>query len=452
MRQDWIPYATARLPRYTSYPTAADFTEDVDADAAEQALQKLTAGAPVAAYVHVPFCEKLCWYCGCATTVPNGYRRVSSYVDVLHREIDVWASRMPEHGGLRHLHFGGGSPNSLSCGDFREIVTHIRDKFGARSDLEIDIELDPRTTTDAFIETLAASGVGRASLGVQTLASHVQKAINRIQPRHMVTEKLARLRALGIKRINMDLMYGLPRQTVEDVQDAVRYAAVVGADRVSLFGYAHVPWFAKHQKAIHDADLPGLEERFRQAEAGHELLVSLGYVPIGLDHYALPEDSLTQALDDGTIRRTFQGYTDNPCDTVIGFGPSSISHLPGGFFQTSKTHPDWQVRVGDGELPVVRGVLQDTDDRLRARAIERLMCTMRVDIADIAREMHAPFRALEPALFAARHLEPLGLCQVRGTQIMVPEEARMMLRAVASCFDWRLAGAAGQQQRHAAAV
>lgn len=451
MRQDWIPFATARLPRYTSYPTAADFTDEIGASQAGQALRKLAPDEPVAAYVHVPFCEKLCWYCGCATSVPNGYRRVSSYVDTLHGEIDAWASRMPAHGGLRHLHFGGGSPNSLSCGDFRDIVVHIREAFGARDDLEIDIELDPRTTTDAFIETLAACGVTRASLGVQTLAARVQKAINRIQPRHMVTEKLARLRALGIKRINMDLMYGLPLQTVEDVQDAARYAAVVGADRVSLFGYAHVPWFAKHQKAIRDDDLPGLEARFRQAEAGHELLVSLGYEPVGLDHYALPGDSLTKALDDGTIRRTFQGYTDNPCDTVIGFGPSSISHLPGGFFQNSKAQPEWRGRIEGGELPVVRGVLQEADDRVRARAIERLMCTLHVDIADVAREMNAPARALEPGLDAARKLEPLGLCRVSGTRIDVPGEARMMLRAVAACFDSRLA-AAGQQPRHAAAV
>ncbi|MBR9808586.1 MAG: oxygen-independent coproporphyrinogen III oxidase [Alphaproteobacteria bacterium] len=449
MRQDWISLATARLPRYTSYPTAADFSTMPDGYAVRSAMERITSETSLGVYVHVPFCEKLCWYCGCATTVPNGYRRVSSFVDVLMKEIDVWRNHLPAHADMRHLHFGGGSPNSLNCGDFREIINHIKLAFGVDKDVEIDIELDPRTTTDAFIETLASCGVTRASLGVQTLSGPVQKAINRIQPRHMVTAKLAHLRQNGIRRINMDLMYGLPLQTREDVKEAAKYAADVGADRISLFGYAHVPWFAKHQRAIHDEDLPGLEERFEQARVGHEVLTAEGYVAIGLDHYARPEDSLTQSLRDGTIRRTFQGYTDNPCKTLIGLGPSAISELPGGFFQTSKAQPIWRAQVEGGVLPISRGVLQSADDKVRARAIETVMSTMRVDINDVAREMHAPMRALEPALDAARKLEPLGLCTVSGTVVEVPEEARMMLRTVASCFDWRLASSEG---RHAVAV
>ncbi|MGB3626492.1 MAG: radical SAM protein, partial [Henriciella sp.] len=277
MRQDWIPYAQAAVPRYTSYPTAVQFGDGVgEADAVRWA-GAVDHDKPISVYVHVPFCERLCWYCGCHTSVPNGYDRVARYVDYLHKEIDLWAAHLPAHGGVRHLHFGGGSPNALSADDFIAVSEHLCEAFGLLPDAEFAVELDPRSLTPERIGALAIGGVTRASLGVQTLAPHVQKAINRIQPRDMLAQAVEDIRGAGIRGVNMDLMYGLPHQTVEDVIDTACFGTAIGADRVAVFGYAHVPWFAKHQRAIDEAALPGLAARFEQAEAVSRTLRAAGY-------------------------------------------------------------------------------------------------------------------------------------------------------------------------------
>ena len=281
MKDAWIPYASQAVPRYTSYPTAADFTP-MAGDAERRAWMAAAApGEAISAYLHIPFCEKLCWYCGCATSVPNGYRRVGEYADLLLKEISLAAAAMGPHGGIGHLHFGGGSPNILSDNDFLAIMEGLRRDFGFRAGAEIAVELDPRTMHPGQVETLARAGVTRASLGVQTLAEDVQHAINRIQPREMVTSLVEALREAGIGAINMDLMYGLPYQTTQHVAEAVRFAAEMGAARVSVFGYAHVPWFAKHQRAIDEAALAGLNERFTQARVAAMTLQAAGYVAIG---------------------------------------------------------------------------------------------------------------------------------------------------------------------------
>lgn len=436
MRQDWVAIATRAVPRYTSYPTAVQFHDGVRSDQVARWARSVTPGAPVSVYAHIPFCEKLCWYCGCHTTVPNGYDRIARYVTTLHREIEVWAGMLGPHGGAGHLHFGGGSPNALSADDFFAVAEHLRTAFRLRDDAEVSVELDPRSMTPEKVQSMAAAGVTRASLGVQTLAEDVQKAVNRIQPREMIVQTVADLRAVGISAINMDLMYGLPHQTLEDCVDAARFAVSQRADRLAVFGYAHVPWFARHQNAIDAEALPGLHERFAQAEAIRGVLEGAGYIAVGLDHFAKPVDPMARAAQAGTLRRNFQGYTTDPCETLIGLGLSAISAFKEGYAQNAKDVRDWREAVdGKAELAIVRGLELDADDRLRARAIEALMCTMQVDAAQVCLSMGQPEDMLDEAVEAARTLEVLGLCTVEGRLVRVPAEARSLMRTVAQCFD-----------------
>ena len=449
MKQAWKTFATRPVPRYTSYPTAADFSPRVAGDEARVWAASVTPDAPISVYMHVPFCEKLCFYCGCATSVPNGYRRIGTYLETLHQEIDVWAGALGPHAGMAHLHFGGGSPNALSAEDFKALVAHAKEAFGTQPGMEVAVEVDPRTLTPDFIEAMAEAGVSRVSFGVQTLAPKVQEAVGRIQPKELLVDGIERLRAVGIHAINMDLMYGLPFQTVEDVVEAARFAAEMGAARVSFFGYAHGPWFAKHQSAIDESALPGLEERFRQAEAGAAALTGAGFHAIGLDHFAAQTDPLTRAARGGTLRRNFQGYTDDPCETLIGIGSTSISQFRQGYVQNFKSRTAWAAAVEDGRLPSERGIELTEDDRLRGRAIEKLMCQLWVDVDVTCREMGAAPGALDDALETARFLESAGLCRIDGSVVSVPKESRLLLRTVAQCFDGRYKPV---EARHAKAV
>ncbi|MFN7054365.1 oxygen-independent coproporphyrinogen III oxidase [Hyphomonas sp.] len=450
MKDAWIPYALQPVPRYTSYPTAADFSPVVGVGEAADWLRGVPPDEAISAYVHIPFCEKLCWYCGCATSVPNGYARVADYVELLIGEIRLKARATGNHGGIGHLHFGGGTPNSLIAEDLQRVIAALREAFGIRPGAEIAIELDPRTMQDGQVAAMAAAGVTRASLGVQTLAPKVQAAVNRIQPPEMIEALVRDLRGAGISALNMDLMYGLPYQTTEDAADAARFAASMGAARVSLFGYAHVPWFAKHQRAIDEAALPGLEARFAQAEAASAALLAAGYRPIGLDHFAREDDPLARAAAEGRLRRNFQGYTDDPHETLIAFGATAISQFREGYVQNLKDRKAWGEAVKAGRLPAERGISLMADDRLRARAIERLMCEMSVDVRAVCAEMGAAPEALDGALDAAAPLARDGLCAVSPGCITVPEEARLFLRTVARCFDARQP--ASLEGRHAKAV
>ncbi|WP_084398028.1 oxygen-independent coproporphyrinogen III oxidase [Henriciella aquimarina] len=451
MRQDWLSFAQAAVPRYTSYPTAVQFHNGVAAAEASDWAGMVRPGKPISVYVHVPFCEQLCWYCGCHTSVPNGYERISRYVDFLHQEVDLWSRQLGAHGGVKHLHFGGGSPNALSASDFVGLVNHIEAAFTLRPDAEIAVEIDPRALTPERIAALAISGVSRASLGVQTLAPHVQKAINRVQPQEMIETTLEDLRKAGIGAINMDLMYGLPQQTVEDVVEAARFAASMGTDRVAVFGYAHVPWFAKHQRAIEAETLPGLVERFHQAEAVGATLMAAGYSAIGLDHFARPGDEMAVAAKAGRLRRNFQGYTTDPCETLIGLGQSSISAFHEGYVQNTKDRRAWEAAIASGALPSERGIDLVGEDRLHARAIEMLMCNLAVDAAAVCREMGVSEDRLDASLERARLLEAAGLCVIRGRQLEIPEEARALMRTVARCFD-AYVPAEDDAPRHAKAV
>lgn len=441
-------HAERNLPRYTSYPTAPAFSPEA-AESARTWFTETDPGDPLSVYVHVPFCRRLCWYCGCHTSIAPNYKRVGNFVEVMKREIDLVAERLGPHAGLAHLHFGGGSPNALSPADFEALVAQLKGNFNLRPDAEIAAELDPGMLSEAFIDAAGRAGVTRVSLGVQTFDSKVQTLVNRLQPLEQVARSVERLRKAGIEGLNFDLMYGLPGQTPDSVADTARLAAQLRPDRIAVFGYAHVPWMKKHQVMIRQADLADLEGRWAQAEAADETLVGAGYVRIGLDHYALPDDSLSRAASEGRLRRNFQGYTDDPAPTLLPIGPSSIGQFRQGFVQNFLANDQWAQSVTRHELPLSRALAISGDDRLRATVIERLMCDLTVDVAEQCRQQGFAEDALDASFPLIDALEEAELCERHGAVVTVPESARRLMRVVAATFDNRLPTGA---TRHSMAI
>ena len=324
-----------RVPRYTSYPTAPHFHQGINAATYERWLAAVGDDTPLSLYFHVPFCHEMCWYCGCHTKIVRRYQPVGDYAATMADEVTLIGGLLKARPPVTHMHWGGGTPTILSAEDLEHLMCNIRAGFNVAPDAEIAVEMDPRTMTEDRVQALARAGVNRASLGVQDFNDRVQKAINRIQPYEMTAQVVEWLRAAGIEAINFDLMYGLPYQTVEDVNRTVDLAASMRPDRVAVFGYAHVPWMKTHMKLIPDDSLPDAWQRFEQAEAAAERLAERGYRRIGLDHYALETDSMTKVLDEGHLRRNFQGYTTDEARALIGFGASSIGALPQGYVQNA---------------------------------------------------------------------------------------------------------------------
>lgn len=445
----WRAHAERNLPRYTSYPTAVAFEAAAGEGEARAWLAATRADQALSAYVHVPFCKRLCWYCGCQTSVFHEYDRVRAFFQTLRLEVDLWADAIGPHAGAAHLHFGGGSPNALSPEDFSALVGHMARRFALRPGAEVAAELDPGLLSEAFIDAAGEAGVTRVSLGVQTFDPEVQAKVNRIQPFDMVAGVNERLRKAGVGAINFDLMYGLPGQTPENVAASAEAAISLRPDRFAVFGYAHVPWMKKHQVMIKEADLADGDGRWAQAEAADETLRAAGYVRIGLDHYALPGDPLMVAAAEGRLRRNFQGYTDDPAPVLVPVGPSSIGRFAEGFLQNAPTTDLWGREVEAGRLPVARRLKVTAEDELRAEAIERLMCDLTVDVGAVCAARGFDAGALDEAVAGAAALQADGLCRVEGRRVTVPPGAHRVMRVVAACFDARLPVA---RTRHARAV
>ncbi len=443
-------YFSARVPRYTSYPTAPHFSPDVDARRYMAWLEGLDPASELSLYLHVPFCRQMCWYCGCNMRVVARYGPVADYTQTLIREIGLVAAVLPSRMRVRHIHWGGGTPTALSGDDMLRVYDAVRGHFDIADGAENAVELDPRTFTRESAEAMGRMGCTRASLGVQELDEKVQTAINRVQPLSMIQESLDLLRENGVKAINFDLMYGLPYQTAASLKDTVERSVTLKPDRIALFGYAHVPWMAKNQRMVPEDALPTPLMRFEQSKAAGDALVEQGYVRIGLDHFAKPGDGLAIAAREGRLRRNFQGYTDDAVPTLIAFGASSISALPQGYAQNLVETGAYTRAVMEGTLPIAKGIAFSGEDRLRAAIIERLMCDMSVDLDAVC----ARFAPLRPDF--ADELEKLGglaaegLIELEGRRIRVKEEARPALRIVCAVFDAYLAESA--TPRHAAAV
>lgn len=439
LTESLLVHASRNLPRYTSYPTALAFQPAPDDTLTRGWLDAIQPTDALSIYVHVPFCERLCWYCGCHTSVPNGYDRIADFLGHLAGEMALWSDALPTHAGVDHVHFGGGSPNSLSRADFSGLLASISRRFSLRPGAEVAVELDPGHLDGDFARGLGAAGVTRASLGVQTFDPEVQRLVNRIQPFERVEAAVADIRRGGVKAVNFDMMYGLPGQTSGNVAASLRTALSLAPDRVALFGYAHVPWMKKHQAMIRQEDLADVAGRWSQAEAAEAVLLDHGYVRIGMDHFAHPDDPMATQRANGGLRRNFQGYTDDPAAVLIGLGPSAISAFPQGYAQNASRVDHWAAAVGKGRLPVARQLATTPEDRLRATVIERLMCDLEVDVGAACLDYGCAVTALDDSLIAARALSGDGLCTVIGRLIRVSPEISRLVRVVAACFDEQLA-------------
>jgi oxygen-independent coproporphyrinogen-3 oxidase len=435
------------VPRYTSYPTAPHFGPLPDKDTYGAWLQELEPGQALSLYLHVPFCRQMCWYCGCHTKISLQDSPIAEYARALQSEIRTLVKALPGRFRVSHIHWGGGTPSILSGEDFTAIMSLLHQHFQITDDAEMAVEMDPRRADPDKIRAIATSGINRASLGVQDFNPRVQAAINRIQSFEVTRDVVDSLRANGIQRVNLDLMYGLPLQTADHVRETVRLSHKLRPDRIALFGYAHVPWMKSHMKMIHDADLPDGEARLEQAQTAADMLLELGYRPIGLDHFAHPDDPLSRALADGALQRNFQGYTTDGAETLIGLGASAIGKLPQGYVQNTVSIADYKRQVTNNGFAVVRGVAVSTDDKLRREVIERLMCDLTVDLAEILSRYDKPadFFAEESARLDSFQRD--GLVSVNGTRITVSEQGRFLVRTICAVFDTYLGQGTGKHSR-----
>ncbi|MCW1428976.1 oxygen-independent coproporphyrinogen III oxidase [Novosphingobium sp. JCM 18896] len=411
------------VPRYTSYPTAAEFGTGIDEVDLEAAL--VTATGDVSLYLHVPFCEAICWYCGCNTGRANKRQRLASYLDALHREIALVGSRLPPGARVRRIAFGGGSPNAIQPTDFVRLILALTQAFPL-ADPEISVELDPRTLDRDWTQVLGRVGVTRASLGVQTFDAAAQVAIGRIQPTHLIERCTALLREAGVTSLNYDLMYGLPGQDRDALKASLALTHMLGADRVALFGYAHVPHLIPRQQKIDAAALPGQAERFAMAEFGHDWLAGAGYVPVGFDHFARPEDPLARAARAGHLRRNFQGFTDDQAPILIGLGASAISAFPGLLVQNQKNAGRYRMLLSQDRLPVERGLRRSDEDRRRGAVIAALLCQGRARLD--AQLLHESERDLDRFVRA-------GLAAIRDGELVIAPAGLPYARTIAALFD-----------------
>ncbi|MEM9965838.1 MAG: oxygen-independent coproporphyrinogen III oxidase, partial [Asticcacaulis sp.] len=346
---DALKYLGQEAPRYTSYPSAHHFTA-LTADLYGQWLGNLTPEKSIGLYVHVPFCEQMCYFCGCNTQITRRYAPLQPYVDHLIAEVELVGAKLNHRPKVHSLHFGGGSPGILEPVDMGRLFEALHRYFDLTADAEISIELDPRRVTAAKASAYAALGFNRISLGVQDTQIEVQRAINRVQPIELIRASVDLLRSYGLEALGIDLIYGLPLQTAHSIEKTLREVQSLRASRVSVFSYAHVPWFKKHQSLIDEATLPSIDDKAGFARLITETLIAQGYDAIGIDHFAKPDDGLSRALKGGTLRRNFMGYTDMPNDRLIALGASSISELDEGIVQNIPQATTYQNTLAKGQL------------------------------------------------------------------------------------------------------
>jgi oxygen-independent coproporphyrinogen-3 oxidase len=416
------------VPRYTSFPTAAEFSDAVGQRDMDRALDKVSGD--ISLYLHIPFCEKICWYCGCNTGAANRVERLSGYLEALRQEIALVLRRLEGRARVKRVAFGGGSPNAVSPTEFVQLVMALTDS-GTLADPDWSIELDPRGLAadkggKDWDRVIARVGITRASLGVQTFAPQLQAAIGRVQPRGDIVRATEMLRGAGVTSLNFDLMYGLPGQSNKDLLASLESTIALGADRIALFGYAHVPHMIPRQKRIDASHLPGQQDRFIMAGLGHAMLTRAGYRAIGFDHFALPGDPMAIAAAEGRLHRNFQGFTDDASPVLLGMGASAISMFPDCIIQNEKNLGRCRMRLSQAHLPAALGVRRSARDQAIGQIIEALLCQGKAQIGP----------ALTPELIAA--LAPFiarRLAVRDGDRLTVLPAGRPYARTIAALFD-----------------
>lgn len=444
METDLLAAYSRPVPRYTSYPTAAEFAPTVGAAQHAAWLRDLD-GELASLYLHVPFCQALCWYCACNTMAMNRTGTLDAYADALAGELEAVASLAPGL-VLSGIQWGGGTPGHLGPARLRAVGKKISGLFDQCADAEVSFEIDPRFCDSELAAAAAAIGVTRASFGVQDFAPQVQAAINRRQTVEDTANAIVQLKAVGVKRFNIDLVYGLPRQTLASLDKTLALAIGLSPDRFAVFGYAHVPWMKTHQRLIDPTTLPDDAMRVDMTDLVANRLMSAGYRRIGLDHYARPGDRLEQASHAGTLHRNFQGYVADQTASVVGVGASAISCLPRGFTQNIADAGQYMAAIADHGRATARGRELTPDDRLRGAIIERLMCRGVADIESLCRSHHVDTDAFM-AMIDLGSLERDGLVQRDGPSLVVTAAGRPLVRFVCAAFDRNYTGQDGRHSR-----
>jgi oxygen-independent coproporphyrinogen-3 oxidase len=435
MSVELIESRTKPVPRYTSYPTAPHFHPGVDDATYWDWLAQLAPDAALSLYIHIPYCDRLCWFCGCHTKQVKRYDPITTYLHALYTEIQAVAGRLEGRGRVVALHLGGGSPSMLTPADFRSLNDLLRERFDFATDAEVSIEIDPNDMDATRYDALAAIGITRASLGVQDFDPKVQAAINRLQTFEQTREVVDAMRERGVRSVNLDVLYGLPYQTIASVRDTIEKALLLDPDRLALFGYAHVPWLKTHQRMIDEAALPGIQSRFEQARAAAVQIIAAGYDAIGIDHFAKPGDRLATAAREGRLHRNFQGYTCDAPDALLGFGASAIGQLPQGYVQNTVATAEYQRQANSDGTAIARGIELTEDDRVRAYVIERLMCDFAVSRGKL-RELFGPAaRAVLGEMHLAVAHDADGLTEIRDDVFRIGDEGRPFVRSIAAAFD-----------------
>lgn len=433
MKDAWRKYLGNRAARYTSYPSALHFDASVTGDDLAAKCCEIDLYAPISLYVHVPFCRQLCWYCGCSMRVENYYSRALDYIDAMIAEITMHAAALKGRGRPASIHFGGGTPNYLLSKDVARILSAIEEQVGLTDSAHLAIELDPRILRAQDIDQFASLGFDRFSLGVQDFDPDVQIAINRIQGYDLVESCVSEIRAAGVGDLSFDILYGLPRQTLTTFGDTLDKVIALNPDRVSVFGYAHLPSAFPRQRMIEDRELPGAKLRADMAELADSRLAGAGYRRVGFDHYAKPDNALARAAASGRLKRNFQGFADDPATTIIGIGASAISFIDGLYTQNEKNVGAYVDRLRRGESPIGRGLLRTRRENVVAAAIGDLLCGMSADVGEVLRSA-APAEALR-VCEALDRFEADGVIAWQGDRIRVADEAFLLARAVAAALD-----------------
>ena len=424
----------ARVPRYTSYPTAPHFAGGVGPETFVQWIEAIPAGSEISLYMHVPFCRRLCWFCACRTQGTSSDEPVRAYAKVLKAEVALLKRHLAPGVRLSRLHWGGGTPTLMPADMMRDLAATVFEAVPLADGAEFSVEIDPNEVDAARLDALVASGMNRASIGVQDFDPEIQKTIGREQSYELTKEVADMIRDRGVPSLNADILYGLPFQTNVRIADSVQKLLTLSPDRVALYGYAHVPWMSRRQQMIPSDAMPTPQERLDLFETARKLFVWDGYDEIGIDHFARPSDGMAKAAKAGTLRRNFQGYTDDTSPVLVGLGASSISRFPQGFAQNASATAAHTKAVREGQFSTHRGHGFAGEDLLRARIIEALMCDFRVDRGEILSSFAVTEARLDGLLRSAAEAFG-GMVTLDDSGLAIPPQARPLTRMVARAFD-----------------
>lgn len=429
-------------PRYTSYPTALEFEEDFTSDDYEARLAEANKlrNEPISIYLHLPFCEHRCLFCGCNVIIMPDHEKSKPYLELIKREMGMLAERLPDRRTFSQLHLGGGTPTYHSPEEMTDVLAHLMTHFSPTKGAELAVEVDPRVTTREHIASLAALGFNRISMGVQDFTPEVQESVDRVQTIEETAGLIEEARKHGFSGINIDLIYGLPFQSAKTFERTVETVIDLGADRTAVYSFAFVPWIRGHQKKIEEEDLPDRDTKFSLFAIARERFLDAGYEPIGMDHFALPGDELARARREGRLRRNFQGYAVIPASDVVGLGISSIGDVAGAYAQNQKKLSRYTAAIGEGRMPIERGIALTEDDRIRRRVIHDFMCNFAIDVRAVERDEGLVFAEyFEEDLTRLREHEGEGLVAIGDDRIEATPNGELFIRNLAMCFDlyWR---------------